>query len=425
MLAADKNALRQDLRLHMLEIQKRELDYITNNLSSLSTASAVLLGFAITLAASVNEISPNTSGNGGPANFCLDGWLWGTGNGGNPGVQNCQMPTYITYIFDSLFALFTGLALGCNLITLFLSSAVLMAGPGMALRGPEGSLVMAVRHMEAQNKRALRFFGRGLVSFACSMFFLGINYALYDQGPYRGIFLCLTMLWTVWTLLHYGADIMEKFYISPERAVRGKFESNGSGKMEWIRQPQQGHSRRPPGHGPFTPLLRLDKILTFPYYDAGQVAQQSAESNMRDLRRSMRSSTNGTDFELAERTAVDGLLRTQQGPYRTEEAASSANAMQDDLYHTALNAFQEIFYPKSEHEPGPSRVELAAQLGSQRQGRPSSVRFDDGQAPVPTASMELDASGAPRSSKRLSAFLQRKSLQSKPLVESEMHSGRP
>ena len=83
---------------------------------------------------------------------------------------------------------------------LFVSTVVMMAGSGMALRGPEGrrpcpydrnsyyarvftegepsslhalphssfrtharSVIVAVRHMEEQNKRALRYFGRGLV----------------------------------------------------------------------------------------------------------------------------------------------------------------------------------------------------------------------------------------------------------------------
>ena len=75
MLAADKNALQQDLRVQMLAIQQREIDYLANNLTNMSTISSVLLGFGITLAATVQTMSPNTSGNGGPALFCLYGWI--------------------------------------------------------------------------------------------------------------------------------------------------------------------------------------------------------------------------------------------------------------------------------------------------------------------------------------------------------------
>ena len=39
----------------------------------------------------------------------------------------------------------------------------------MALRGPEGSVGLAVRHMEQQLKRALRFFGRGVVAFIITL----------------------------------------------------------------------------------------------------------------------------------------------------------------------------------------------------------------------------------------------------------------
>ena len=371
MLAADKGALHEDLRVQMLEIQKRELDHISSNLNCLTTASAVLLGFGITLMSGVNEISPNTAGGGGPPLFCMGGWIWGATSMPN-GEQNCPMPRAVVYTFDGLYALFVGLAIGCNFITLFLSSAVLMAGPGMALRGPEGSLVIAVRHMEEQNKRALRFFGRGLVSFVCGAFFLGINFALYDEGPVRGVLLCLTMLWTVTTLLRYGADIMTKFYVAPDRSVTGQFfVSSKSGKIEWVHKP--GSRTRPPGHGFLTPLLRLDKILTFPYYDAKDIARKVVRDKQAGSARGRQSSMSARSAQ--EQLALEAMIRANQEGPKQVSAPASENGGLDDLYDSALGALHDLFPfmskiapvpPTSPAPPVQSRRRVAAALCSRR-----------------------------------------------------------
>tara|TARA_B100000524_G_C23515709_1_gene322267 strand:- start:362 stop:574 length:213 start_codon:yes stop_codon:yes gene_type:complete len=46
MLYADKNALRTQLKVNMLRIRERELQYYTNNCLSISTSAALLAGFA-------------------------------------------------------------------------------------------------------------------------------------------------------------------------------------------------------------------------------------------------------------------------------------------------------------------------------------------------------------------------------------------
>ncbi len=48
MLAADKAALEQTLRVEMLQLQWKELTYLRTNFQNLATTSAVLLGFAFT-----------------------------------------------------------------------------------------------------------------------------------------------------------------------------------------------------------------------------------------------------------------------------------------------------------------------------------------------------------------------------------------
>lgn len=45
MLAADKSALERELRVSMLQLQWKELQYLHVNFQNLATSSAVLVGF--------------------------------------------------------------------------------------------------------------------------------------------------------------------------------------------------------------------------------------------------------------------------------------------------------------------------------------------------------------------------------------------
>ena len=47
MLSANKHALSRELRLNMLQIQWKELEYLHQNFQNLATTSAVLVGFGV------------------------------------------------------------------------------------------------------------------------------------------------------------------------------------------------------------------------------------------------------------------------------------------------------------------------------------------------------------------------------------------
>ena len=53
-------------------------------------------------------------------------------------------------IVDVLWVLSCSFGLSNNLLSLFIATVSVITGPGMALRGPEGSLGVAIVHMEAQ-----------------------------------------------------------------------------------------------------------------------------------------------------------------------------------------------------------------------------------------------------------------------------------
>ena len=105
---------------------------------------------------------------------------------------------------------------------------------------------------------------------------------LQDVGFAGGLLTILMGLWTFYAIWGYGSEIAEKFYVSPDRAVRGPFVYGPDGtSMRWKNTPQEeaaaGIDRsgfacfkkkwRPDGHGVMTPLWRLDKMIAFPYHD--------------------------------------------------------------------------------------------------------------------------------------------------------------
>jgi len=63
---------------------------------------------------------------------------------------------------EVLFYTLVSTSIGFNILTLCISSWCMIFGPGLAIRGPDGSMSRAVEGMYAERKWALRFFWIGL-----------------------------------------------------------------------------------------------------------------------------------------------------------------------------------------------------------------------------------------------------------------------
>ena len=214
MLAADKGALERELRVAMLNLQWKELQYLHTNFQNLATSSAVLVGFgfsALGISASYH-----------PESMTNHTTIWE--------LEREQWLSWyvITEVaFQTLFNAAASFALAFNLLSLFISTIASMCGPGMALRGPEGSVQIAVKHMEQQLKCALRFFGRGLVAFIVTLTALGTRH-LQDIGFLGGGLTVLIGIWTFCAIWSYGADIAEKFHVRVMHSIsRGGANSLG------------------------------------------------------------------------------------------------------------------------------------------------------------------------------------------------------
>lgn len=128
MLRAEQVALEQAAYQQLLHIREKELNYFVNNCTSIGTQVALLAGFTITTLVELSNKVP-------------DGWLT------------------VLFNISASIALISGLQ--CVLSTTF----VRVWGPGLALRGPKGSMVRAVDGMMKEQDAIFTSFGVCIVAF--------------------------------------------------------------------------------------------------------------------------------------------------------------------------------------------------------------------------------------------------------------------
>ena len=154
MLWADKRALETNLKLSLLQIRERELNFYTNNCLAISTQSALLAGFAY--AALMPGISLGDAG----------------------GVAAHLYPVRLMYLTCAVSAL------GLQLITVVSTTLLSMLGPGLALRGPDGSMHTAVDGMVDEYRNAFYTFLFGmLATLAAGAFYCWLMFPAMEARP--------------------------------------------------------------------------------------------------------------------------------------------------------------------------------------------------------------------------------------------------
>ena len=202
----------------------------------------------------------------------------------------------------------------------------IVAGQAMALRGPEGSMDLAVRHMERQNRRALRKFGRGLFAF-CLSFTGQAAMFIATLEPIKAAIMITVGCWTIHTLLRYGLDIQAAFSLGESTVVRATW--SGDNQRAMCEQSDRGEASASAlpeggrdlggngicGHGavmrpepaaaepagalkrgalptqspgcwplgllPILPLWRMDKLLPFAYNNGPPAVEERANARER------------------------------------------------------------------------------------------------------------------------------------------------
>lgn len=129
MLHADKRALEQNLKVNLLRIREKELHFYTENCVAIGTQASLLAGFAYA------------------------------------GLIQVDIPDHVNETLKTAYLCVTTTAMGLELVAVLNSTLCSMLGPGLALRGPDGSMHKAVDEMMEEYRLTFFFFGIGLVAF--------------------------------------------------------------------------------------------------------------------------------------------------------------------------------------------------------------------------------------------------------------------
>jgi hypothetical protein len=166
-------------------VREKEMRFYATNLSMVGTHAALLAGFAFTILSQYQFKTPDEGYL--PADLELSLGIY---NSDDPykdmhgmrvavdlrgGMGSWTWATWLQQIFQLLHLLFTSLGMTLTLWTLYTCVITNILGVHLALRGPEGSVDRAVRHMAQQNQFALRKFIWGLVLFILSVIFFSLS----------------------------------------------------------------------------------------------------------------------------------------------------------------------------------------------------------------------------------------------------------
>mmetsp|Transcript_23391 Transcript_23391/g.78658 ORF Transcript_23391/g.78658 Transcript_23391/m.78658 type:complete len:188 (+) Transcript_23391:106-669(+) len=185
MLYADKNALRTNLKVNLLRIRERELNFYTNNCLSISTQAALLAGFA---------------------------WY---------GLTEVPFEPDASDAVQAVYLIVTTLIMGLEMLTVVNATLTAILGPGLALRGPDGSMHRAVDGMMTHYRFTFACFSLGLLCFQFSALLYGWMQFTWDIAlPMSILFLSM-----VYIMVRGGIRIYRLLKLDATAIVTGEFTS--------------------------------------------------------------------------------------------------------------------------------------------------------------------------------------------------------
>mmetsp|Transcript_51552 Transcript_51552/g.85482 ORF Transcript_51552/g.85482 Transcript_51552/m.85482 type:complete len:295 (+) Transcript_51552:58-942(+) len=184
MLFADKRALETNLQVSLLKIREKELQFYTQNCIAIGTQAALLSGFAYN------------------------------------GIIQVDIPTESSNWLKTMYLCVTTAAMGFELIAVLNSTLCSMLGPGLALRGPDGSMHRAVDGLMLEYRLTFLFFTAGLVAFHVS----ALLFAWLEFSWPVALAMTLALLMFIYGMYRYWLRIYSRFALSSDRMITGKFE---------------------------------------------------------------------------------------------------------------------------------------------------------------------------------------------------------
>ena len=182
MLFADKRNLEVSLQVALLKIRDKELQFYTDNLMAIGTQAALMSGFAYNTIIMVAF---------------------------HPEANHYMKSAYLCCMTASM---------SLELMTVGGSMLAAIYGPGLALRGPDGSMHRSVDGMVLEYKLAFILFSTGIGFFVLGAFI----FALLQFDWYLGLPMAAGMVYFTYDLWKYFTFIYHRF--SLEESISGKFE---------------------------------------------------------------------------------------------------------------------------------------------------------------------------------------------------------
>lgn len=183
MLAAEKAQLRTSLAVEQLMLRDKELHYYLNTMSSVSTQATLLAGFAFAQLTGYEYDDPDEG-------FFTTEQLDAMGIGhtiedaSQRGVAGWSWLTWTKQILQLCFIVSTAACMFLQLWAVQACTVSTVMGQGLALRGPDGSMDKAVRHMARQSRATYAMFSLGIMLIkASTLIFIVNSFSVFVSVP--------------------------------------------------------------------------------------------------------------------------------------------------------------------------------------------------------------------------------------------------
>lgn len=163
MLYASKRELHSELARNILHIRQRELSYYTTNVNNIGMQSALLAGFAFTILANhkSRDVLLELYSSQPDSAFVVISYEYM--------VSELDAQEIAQVVLELMYLTSTISAMGSTLYTLYICLITSILGPGLALRGPEGSMDKAVIALARVNREVIGTFRTALSLFQFSI----------------------------------------------------------------------------------------------------------------------------------------------------------------------------------------------------------------------------------------------------------------
>ena len=226
MLAADKLQLQSHLKQQAVSLKEKEFKLHHENLMTVGTQAAVLAGLDITM---LIEFQPAP----------LQDW------------QHVDHHLWTARLLQLLYYTLIVAAFGCNMRVVAQTTALSVLGAGLALRGPDGSVVLATDCLYEERAKVFGAFGAGLALTVASLM---VAVWLVLQWEAAGACTCVaawtaTMIWKGYRRVRKRLDFDERETVDFRDLMEVAGSNSNGVRRKKNKMPKNGGSSRRASNG--------------------------------------------------------------------------------------------------------------------------------------------------------------------------------